>query len=163
MFRYLLLLFLLITLNRFAIADSGSVTVTGNLLSSGCSVSGAANLTYNLKKGVAGDLPDENSTYGRQHQAISLSCDEGTIVHITIEGNHLANNNSILSNTGTGKGVNIQLLNVNNTPIRMGEVWTPIIDANSRETIVIGAQYIRTGNIVAGTVSASATYTLKYE
>lgn len=146
--------------------NTGTVSVTGHLLTSACTISGGADLTFNLGRVLTSDLPSIGSTYGRLSQNISLSCDEGTIVHVTVSGTAQSNDDTILINTGTAEGIGIQLLDVNDndTPIEMGKEWTPITSASTGDVIPIAAQYIRTGSsLAAGAVTANATYTLEYE
>ncbi|MEG5548267.1 fimbrial protein [Enterobacter wuhouensis] len=146
-------------------ASNGSVHVTGNLLTSSCSVTSGTNLTYDLSTAMTDDLPAVDSTTGRQEQNIVLSCDTGVVVYMTINGDHSTNDNTILNNTGTAQGVGIQLLNVNDnyTPIAMGNRWVVINSTAATNTVSIAAQYIRTGTLATGTVESSATYTLDYE
>lgn len=146
-------------------SDSGTVHVTGNLLTSTCTISGGSDLTFDLDSVTKSDLPDVDSTAGRQEQSIQLSCDADTKINMTVNADSDSSDNTIINNTGTAQGVGLQLLDVtnNSTPIKMGVTWTVISDSTQVETIPIAAQYIRTGNLVAGTVKATATYTLDYE
>ncbi|WP_312413207.1 fimbrial protein [Pseudescherichia sp.] len=145
--------------------ETGTVNITGNLLPSTCSISGASDLTFALGNVSQADLPDINATFGRVEQAISLRCDADTGVYMTVSGDSVADSPAIIENKGTGKGVGVQLLDVSNnyTPISLGERWMVIQATEGDDTIPLAAQYIRTGTLDSGTVTASVTYNLDYE
>ncbi|EJH7015195.1 type 1 fimbrial protein [Salmonella enterica] len=151
----------------FAHADTntGSVTVSGNLLASACTLTSGSELDFNLEQVSRSDLPDVGSTFGRLEQDIELSCDEGTLVYMTVNGDTESDDNTIIKNAGDAGGVGLQLLDVtdNNTPVEIGTRWMLVNGAKATETIPLAAQYIRTGELSSGTVEASATYTLDYE
>lgn len=146
-------------------SDTGTVHVTGNLLAGSCSVTGGTDLTFNLASVSSGGLPDVNSTAGRTEQSLNLTCDEDTTVYMTISGTSVADNPTVIQNTGTAQGVGLQLLDVtnNNTPVTLGERWKVISQTGTSAAIPLAAQYIRTGAVTSGTVTASVTYTLDYQ
>jgi len=84
---------------------------------------------------------------------------------MTVSGDSVADSPAIIENKGTGKGVGVQLLDVSNnyTPISLGERWMVIQATEGDDTIPLAAQYIRTGTLDSGTVTASVTYNLDYE
>lgn len=145
--------------------ETGTVNVTGNLLPSTCSISGATDLTFALGNVSASDLPEINSTFGRTEQSISLTCTTETGVYMTVTGDSIADSPTVIENKGTGKGVGLQLLDVSNSdnPISLGERWMVIQASEGSAVIPLAAQYIRTGSISSGTVTASVAYTLDYQ
>lgn len=152
-------------INVSSASDTGTVHVTGNLLAGSCSVSGGSDITFNLDKVSPQDLPAVNATAGRIEQSINLTCDEDTTVYMTVNGTSVDDDPTIIENTGTAKGVGLQLLDVtnNSTPITLGDRWMVIDQTGTSATIPLAAQYIRTGDLDGGTVQASVTYTLDYQ
>lgn len=152
-------------MDNAAAGDTGTVHVTGNLLPGTCSVSGGTDLTFNLAPVSSGGLPAVNSTAGRTEQSLNLTCDEDTTVYMTITGDSIKDNPAIIENTGSAQGVDLQLLDVtnNNTPITLGARWMVINKTGASTAIPLAAQYIRTGELTSGTVTASVTYTLDYQ
>lgn len=148
-----------------AALNTGTVTVTGNLLASSCTISGGGDLTFTLDTVTGTDLPDINSVAGRKEQSIGLICDTGTNVYMTVTGTSVTDEPTIIKNTGTASGVDLQLLDVSNsdTPITLGERWLVLGDTTATTSIPLAAQYIRTGPVGSGTVKANVTYTLDYE
>lgn len=156
---------LLSSVSVYADVSEGTVHVTGNLLAPTCSITGGTDITFNLDTVSVSDLPDVNSTAGKMEKEISLTCDADTQVYMTIDGCSSTDNDSVIVNTGTAQGVGIQLLDVtnNNNPIHIGQRWNVIAHSTESESIPIAAQYYRLGSLTAGTVKATATYTLDYE
>lgn len=145
--------------------NSGTVTVTGNLLASSCTLTGGTDLTFALDSVSSSDLPQVDSVAGRKEQNINLSCDAGTNVYMTITGTNVENEPTIIENTGSAQGVDLQLLDVSGSdkPITLGERWMVVQGASETTSIPLAAQYIRTGPVDSGTVKATVTYTLDYE
>ncbi|MFI7811722.1 fimbrial protein [Citrobacter werkmanii] len=163
--RIVVMILVLTSTAASAATNSGTVHVTGNLLSSSCTVTGGTDLTFNLDAVTKADFPDQSSTAGRQEQSIELICDADTVINMTVDADTDATDNTIIKNTGSAQGVGLQLLDVSNsnTPIKMGRRWVVITDSTQVETIPLAAQYIRIGALESGSVKANATYTLDYE
>lgn len=111
-----------------------------------------------------GSWPGDNKT---QNFNIPLSCNVGSKVTVTFEGNVFDARQGVINTTtgnGASSGVGIQLLYNNaplplNTPISIGApAVTESVD------IPLKARYYQTGDqITPGTANGMATFTLKYD
>lgn len=133
---------------------------------SGCDVSSTKEINIVLDDVQKSDLPDVNSTWGQSSpQNIQLACSKGTSVGITFSGTQSSDSAdaSVLQNNGSAQGIGVQLLKSDGTPYVLGT--RVAVSSSSGETvnIPVSARYIRTGDMVAGSVTSSATYTLDYE
>ncbi len=163
--RLFFLPLLLLAIASLAEADGGNIHITGNLTAQSCTVDGATDFTLSLGTVDRADLPSVGSTANQVGLNIPLSCISGTKVIIQIDGTSVSDNNTVMVNTGTAEGVGTQLLepNNNNRPVPLGRSWTIIENSQTSEVITLGARFYRTGDVVPGTVNATATYTLSYE
>lgn len=111
--------------------------------------------SMNAVGAVSGDTPFN----------IQLTCSSGATLAITL--NYNGTNTAVtgvLSSTGTAGGVGVQLLNSDNkTPVSFGTTTTVGATPNGTLNLPYYAQYYRTGTTTAGTVAASATFTLSYQ
>ncbi|EMQ2085162.1 type 1 fimbrial protein [Salmonella enterica subsp. enterica] len=145
-----------------------SVYLGGAVTSSGCSVTGGQTLNITLNDAHKADLPAVGSVWGESDEKeISLSCNAGTNVNITFSGAQATDTDdtSVLQNNGSAKGVGVQLMDLHNgdTPIPLNEKIAAVTNSGTTASIPIAARYIRTGDLTAGNVEASATWTLDYE
>ncbi|HBQ8098965.1 TPA: type 1 fimbrial protein [Klebsiella pneumoniae] len=145
-----------------------SVYLGGAVTSSGCSVTGGQTLNITLNDAHKADLPAVGSVWGESDEKeISLSCNAGTNVNITFSGAQATDTDdtSVLQNNGSAKGVGVQLMDLHNgdTPIPLNEKIAAVTNSGTTANIPIAARYIRTGDLTAGSVEASATWTLDYE
>lgn len=140
--------------------------LNGTIQPSGCVISGGQDLNITLDDVEKKDLPNQGSTWGESSpENIQLICNKGSNVYITFSGTQSADSSdaSILQNNGTAEGIGVQLLNGNGDVYQLGEKVSAVTDSGTTVTIPVSARYIRTGDLSAGSVEASATYTLNYE
>jgi type 1 fimbria pilin len=104
---------------------------------------------------------------GRTPFNITLNCSSGATLDIQLNYNGTNSGiTGVLSNatgTGTATGVGVQLLNQSFTPVTFGTTTTVGTTPQGTYTLPYYAQYYRTGTLTAGSVSASATFTLSYQ
>lgn len=156
-----------------ASGNEGSAKITvnfsGTISASGCTIANNQDMTITLADAHKADLPSVGSTWGQSGEKdISLSCNAGTNVYATFSGTQASgtSDTSVLQNNGTAQGIGVQLIDLhdgNNNPINMNYRFSPVTNAGATATIPIAARYIRTGDLSAGSVDASATYTLDYD
>lgn len=106
---------------------------------------------------------------------IALSCSGNDNIFITLTDlNYFSNttSNLTLAADSTAKGVQLQILKRDHTPVSYGvdsyapgnlNQWKVGTPQGGHITIPMTVQYIRTGTVTAGTVKAAATYTLSYQ
>lgn len=146
--------------------------------SSGCKVSSANNLNIDMKPVLANDFPNIGSTVDGGSTNITLSCDNNVKVYeVMTDSTKPANRTDVLSLTSgsTAKGVGFQLIQEpSTTAIKYGpdstqkgttnQFFVSNITSNGQIlNLPIKAQYIRTGNITAGSANAVATVTFSYQ
>ncbi len=160
-------------------AADGTITITGTVTESTCSINGSvagsgAGRTIVLKPVTAGSLARSGATAGTSipaDLAFKLTgCTSGTKVIANFEnGTTVDQSTGNLKNNGTAKNVEIQLLNAGMNPIN--------ITTNSNNQLatdgvaIIGgsanlqyyARYFATGKATAGTVDTSVQYTMQYQ
>ncbi len=103
-------------------------------------------------------------------QNLGLNCSAGTNINVTLSGiqNPDISNTSVMAltgqgNTGTAKGVGVQLL-YNGTPLAMNSRLLLKQSAGGVETLPLTARYYQTlGTVQSGTANASATLNLTYQ
>ena len=155
-----------ITFGYSGSASEVNYRFNGKIIPGGCSVTGGQNLIIKLDDVQKSSLPAVGSNWGESApQDIQLTCIKNTRVYITFSGNQSSESTdpSILENNGTAKGIGIQLLNNNHIPYSLGEKDEVIEHSGTTTTIPVSARYIRTGDLVSGSVDSSATYTLNYQ
>jgi type 1 fimbria pilin len=112
-------------------------------------------------------LASTGAVAGRTPFNISLTCSSGATLDIQLNFNGTSSGiTGVLSNTtGTGQatGVGVQLLNESFDAVSFGTTTTVGTTPQGTLSIPYYAQYYRTGTLVAGKVSASATFTLSYQ
>ncbi|WP_312413209.1 fimbrial protein [Pseudescherichia sp.] len=141
--------------------------ITGTVNASGCEVSSTKEVNIVLDDVQKSNLPEVNSTWGQSSpHNIQLNCSKGTTVGITFSGiqsSDSATDASVLQNNGSAQGIGVQLLKSDGTPYVLGTRVAISSSAGASVNIPVSARYIRTGDMVAGSVTSSATYTLDYE
>ncbi|MGA5657976.1 fimbrial protein [Rahnella contaminans] len=136
-----------------------SVTVN----SSGCEVTGNANISVNLGTVGTGKLPAVGSVSNNTPFSINLSCNPGAKVSLNVSGTADTSYPGTLVNNGSAGGVGVQVLMDNGSPLTLNQQFVAIDSAASTDAISLSGQIIRTGKITAGSISSSATYTLNYQ
>lgn len=129
----------------------------------GCSVVGDTNISVNLGTVGTGKLPAVGSVINNTPFNINLSCNLGTKVSLNVSGTADTAYPGTLANNGDAEGVGVQVLMDNGSPITLNQQFVAINSAASSDAITMSGQIIRTGNMTAGSISSSATYTLNYQ
>ena len=162
-------------LSSQAMANTGTITFTGELTANTCNVSvdgGAASSTVTLPTVTAGALDASGKSAGDTAFTLALSGCTGTLTTASafFEAGAGVNTDGRLVNTGDAKNVDIQLLDGSNA--------NAVIKAGSAEQITSAgyvdvsggtaslpytARYYATGASEAGTVASSVTYSIQYK
>lgn len=115
------------------------------------------------------------SVAGPQSFSLVFSCGSGAQVSIVLTDNtDPSNRSNVLTPTAdsTAKGIGIQILNDRGAPVSFGpdssepfttNQWVIGRSPDGRLEVPLIARYIRTGNVVAGTIRALATFTMSYQ
>ncbi|CAB3656626.1 hypothetical protein LMG24238_01443 [Paraburkholderia sediminicola] len=159
--------YLLAQINASSINDSGQVPLTGAVRSVGCSVTSAtANQTIPLAAVSPSVLNSAGATAATTPFSIGLNCEAGVKVAVTFSS---ASGNSgipsVIASNGTAKGVGVQLLNSSRTPISLDTALQLSSGTTGNMSFQFYGQYYRLGGptVTAGTVNASAIFTMSYQ
>lgn len=150
-------------------------TASGNFASIACSVTQSA-VQVTMPQAKTKDLASVGATTGSTPFSLSLNCDPGVRVAVTVTDATIPSNRSntlSLTADSTAKGIGYQL-SYADTPILYGPDSsiagnTNQISVSSSPTsggvysVPLKASYIRTGNINPGTANAKATFTMSYQ
>ncbi|MBW4204106.1 type 1 fimbrial protein [Enterobacter cloacae subsp. cloacae] len=162
-------------LSAQAMANTGTITFTGELTANTCNVSvdgGAASSTVTLPTVAAGVLDASGKSAGDTAFTLALSGCTGTLQTASafFEAGAGVNTDGRLVNTGTAKNVDIQLLDgsKSNGVINAGSAAqvasAGYVDVSGGSaTLPYTARYYATGATEAGTVASSVTYNIQYK
>jgi type 1 fimbria pilin len=105
------------------------------------------------------------ATAGSTPFTIALTCASGATLDITLNYAGTASGiTGVLTKTaGTSAGVGVQLLNQSSAPVSFGTTTVVGATPNGALNIPYYAQYYRTAAVTAGTLTASATFTITYQ
>lgn len=163
-------------------ADSGTITINGQVLNSTCSVNGTTpNLTVTLPDVQKSALP-ASGAYAASAKAFTLNLTgcpvNATPVQVGAQFYSLNADASVtggLKNTtgaGYATGVDVQLLDGSSTALAIGSA-APAGNANVTDQVAVSgtgtatlnysAQYYVAGTVGAGTVSTSVQYVINYQ
>jgi len=149
--------------------DSGQKIETFTLANSvtildpACSVN-TTPINVTLPTITTGALNAVGATTGTTAFAIALTCSSGATldVQLNFAGTASGITGVLTPTSGTAAGVGVQLLDKNSNPVVFGA--TTLVGSTSGLTsIPFYARYYRTAGITAGTLTASATFTLSYQ
>jgi len=154
-----------------ASAADGTITFTGNITSSTCSIdgngSGTASFTVSLPKVGTSAFSTSSKYAGRTPFSINLTgCTATGTVQAYFEPGANVNASGRLSNTGGATGVDLQLLNDSQTAIDLNSqsgTTTATISSNAATLNYYVEYYSSTGTVGAGSVSSTVDYTIKYQ
>jgi type 1 fimbria pilin len=112
-------------------------------------------------------LTGKGSTAGTTAFSIALTCPSGaTGVTMSIQLNYNGTASGVtgvlLPTSGSSQGVGVQILNQSSNPVTFGTSVT-VGTTTSSMSIPYYARYYQTGAVTAGTLTASATFTLSYQ
>lgn len=149
-------------------AASGSLSVAT------CSVQTPAN-AITLPNVATRSLASVGATAGSQAFGLKFACASGAQVSIVITDAVDPTNRSNVLKLGaesTAKGIGVQILKNGSTPVLFGpdavgqsvqNQWLIGASPNGLLELPLSAQYIRTGNLSAGSIKALATFTMSYQ
>ncbi len=165
---------------------SFSINILGQIPT--CQLTGAKTQNIQLPDIQFSQLSNVGSTYpGTQTAQFPLRCDPGISVFATLtDANNTSNTGNTLTNTGSAKGVGVQLLQTSpsfstancaqGSPCRFGpdssakgntNQWqagpSHTNSASRNPTISFRARYVRTGALQPGDVRAVSTITFSYQ
>lgn len=150
------------------------VTATpGTVTSISCTVSNPA-ITVNLPAVAAQSLSSAGKTAGATRFSIPLNCASGASVYVTLTDQTAPTNTTsllTLKPASTAGNVKLQILRSGGTAVNYGPESAAAGTANqwlvgpssSTTGIPLSVQYYATGAATAGTVQASALFTLSYQ
>ncbi|SPB12856.1 type-1 fimbrial protein subunit A [Caballeronia novacaledonica] len=151
-----------------------SGAAAGTLTHATCSVS-QASVSVDLPTADSNNLGSIGATTAPKAFALTLSCQTGSIVLITLTDSvNPANRGTALQLApgSTAAGVGIQILNSAGTPVSFGadsaapgntNQWSIGTSPDGTLQVPLTARYVRTGSVTAGTVKALATFTMSYQ
>ncbi|AXL50636.1 fimbrial protein [Paraburkholderia caffeinilytica] len=161
-------------------AADGTITVTGTVLDTTCSINGTASgvpadksiTLAPVSSGSLSVLGATAATSSPTDLALNLSGCSGTATKAIARfenGPTVDQNSGNLTNSGTATNVQVQLLNAQMQPINITTNSNNQLASNA-STITGGAanlkyfaQYYATGKAGAGTVNTSVQYTMQYQ
>lgn len=162
-----------------ALADFQAGTTSGNIrdatimlansltfVAPACNV--PSNLTVVLPTVTTGAFSSKGSTTGTQPFSISLVCSSGTKLAITLDSSAASNKSQgVLANSGTATNVGVQLVwngapGTSGTSVALGSNVTFNAAKGTTQIPLIARYYAIQKNPAAGSVTATATYTLTY-
>lgn len=153
-------------------ASDGTINFTGTIASQTCTVSvngAGSTATVTLPKVAAGVLNTAGAVAGNTRFTLALSDCSATTgdVYAYFEQGAGVNANGRLTNTGTAKGVDLQLLDNNNKAINAGSSEQSTAPATvaltaGAGTLSYSAEYYATATAEAGTVASTVNYSINY-
>ena len=161
-------------------AADGTITITGSIADTTCSINGVAsgtqaNLPVTLQPVTSGSLSAAGATAGTSNQAdmqLKLTGCGGTATKAIARfenGSTVDPTTGNLINSGTATNVQVRLLNAQMAPINIATSANNVSGVNSA-TIAAGAatvgyfaQYYATGKATAGTVNTTVQYSMQYQ
>ncbi|MGB8419905.1 fimbrial protein [Paraburkholderia sp.] len=148
---------------------------TGTLTGLTCSVKNSQVPVSLLDARVSDLSSGVGSVAGPKGFSLSLACQSGVKVWITLTDNvQPSNRTNTLKLTGdsTARGIGIQVLNTAGSPVLFGEdsavpgnanQWLIGNSPNGTLSVPLTARYIRTDTVSGGSVKALATFTMSYQ
>ncbi|MFT4503075.1 fimbrial protein [Caballeronia sp. 15711] len=155
-------------------ADLYGSTATGTLMTAACSVQ-TPGIAITLPTVATRSLASVGVIAGRQAFNLSFACAAGAQVSIVItDAVDPSNRSNVLklAAESTAKGVGVQVLKAGHTPVLFGpdaigqnveNQWLIGASPNGLLELPLSAQYIRTGDLAAGSIKALATFTMSYQ
>ncbi|PLQ00448.1 fimbrial protein [Cupriavidus pauculus] len=155
-------------------ASDGTITFTGEITAQTCTVNstgGGNNFTVVLPTVAASTLGTSGATTGDTAFSILLSrCtpDSGPVRTHFEAGSTVNADGRLLQQTGTATNVEIQLLNGDQSVIKVGDSVAsqnsnPTTIASGSATLPYFGRYYATASATAGTVNTYVTYSMAYE
>ncbi|WP_082779101.1 fimbrial protein [Burkholderia sp. PAMC 28687] len=161
--------------NSYQFGSLYTGTASGTLSTATCSVQTDAPVVALPTVSVRGFSGGLGTTAGAQSFNLSFACATGAQVSIVItDAVDPSNRSNVLNlaSESTAKGVGVQVLRDKGTPVSFGpdaagpnvpNQWLIGASPNGVLVLPLTAQYIRTGNVTAGSIKALATFTMSYQ
>ncbi|AOY02228.1 hypothetical protein BJP62_05925 [Jeongeupia sp. USM3] len=153
-----------------ASAADGTISFTGEISASTCEVSGASGaVDVTLPTVGLTSLKAAGDTAGATPFSISVTnCAMGGKTYAYFEAGANTNSQGRLDSTGSATGVEVEILNKDETPINVGGagdqgVAKVDVDASGDATLQYLARYYATAAAGAGNVATSVQYSVIYE
>ncbi|WP_199099311.1 fimbrial protein [Dyella sp. ASV21] len=149
-----------------SVGPIGSLTLNSTTVNvQACSVnSGSTNFTVTLPTVSTQALRSAAAVAGRTGFAINLTCQAGANVYITMAASSGAGTaTGTLVSTGTAGKVQVQLLDKSFNPVVFNTATALGAAPTGTLSIPYYAQYYATGAATAGSVNATATFTMSYQ
>lgn len=124
---------------------------------------GSANLAVVLPTVSTQALKASGNVAGRTPFNIDLTCQSGANVFITMSTSTAGTATGTIANAGTASNISVQLLDSTFTPVTFNATKSLGAAPNGTMSLPYFAQYYATGAATAGTVKATATFTLSYQ
>jgi type 1 fimbria pilin len=146
------------------------ITETFNLLNSvtiidpACSVN-SNSIIVTLPNIATASLKGVNSVAASTQFAIRLTCSAGATVAITLDtASQAAGTTGVINSSGSATGVGVQLVDSNGTAVSFGTTTTVGATPDGALDLSYFARYYQLATTVgAGTVKATATFTISYQ
>ncbi|AMV46692.1 fimbrial protein [Paraburkholderia caribensis] len=148
---------------------------TGQFVHATCSISQSNVYVYLPNAGTKAFASGIGAVTPSQPFQLSLDCATGAKVLITLTDSVNPSNRTntlTLSSDSTAQGVGIQVLNSTGSPVSFGadsaapgnaNQWLIGDSPNGKLLVPLGARYVRTGTVSAGSIKALATFTMSYQ
>ncbi|WP_454767049.1 fimbrial protein [Cupriavidus campinensis] len=150
----------------FAADPSVTLSFQGNYVIPSCNIAGPADHVVNLPKISTNSLATAGSTAGSTPFTITVQCTGGSaVVGVAFNSTRARDGRlDVQAGAGMAQDVQIQLLNINGSPIAVGNsaTVTPVSITSAEVTpISFIARYYATGPTKAGVVQTSAIYVIE--
>ena len=142
-----------------------TITLSSTLVTvQACSVNtDSTGLGVNLPTVSTQALKTATTVAGRTRFNINLTCQTGSKVSITMSPSSAGTATGTIASTGVAKNVNVQLLDGSFTPVDFTKTTSLGATPSGTLSIPYYAQYYATDTVGAGSVKASATFTMTYQ
>ena len=148
-----------------SVGPIGSLTLASSTVNvQACSVnSNSTNLAVVLPTVSTQALRSATSVAGRTGFSINLTCQAGANVYTTMSPSSAGNATGTIARSGTATNVQVQLLDKGFNPVVFNTATLLGAAPTGTLSVPYYAQYYATGATTAGSVSATATFTMSYQ
>lgn len=155
-------------------ADSGTISITGNLVALSCEVDGGqgsgGDIAIDLPTLSSEGLDAPGATGGYRPFSLTIrgngqTCADGTGVSVSFDQLNVDPQTGMLRNNGTAENVQIELLNARNESVNLKDgTGLELVTVDGQSAVIqMGARYHAIAAASAGDVTTAAAYRLTYE
>lgn len=158
-------------------ASDGTINITGKVVGNTCTVNGSGtSVTVALPSVTAAAMPSADITQGSTPFSMKLKCTDGAATPASITGSvkayfeganvDMATGRIKLTGTDAAKNLQLQLLNSDDTIIKIGDPSTingGTFDTAGEVTLTYKVRYYATGAVTAGSANSSVLFSLYYQ